>query len=104
MNEVTIATTTIIENICWLRIPSDRPMVATTSSIAPRAFMATAMDSPSQKRRPPQTLPRVQPSSLPTQATASTTASMRPPPRAQRSTLSPTMPKNTGARRAKTSD
>ena len=53
-NEVTIAIMTMIENICGVRIPSDRPMVATTISIAPRAFIATAIDAASQKRSPPQ--------------------------------------------------
>ncbi len=53
-NDVTIATMTMIENICGVRIPSDRPMVATTISIAPRAFMATAIEAASQKRMPPQ--------------------------------------------------
>ena len=45
---------TMMENICGVRIPSDSPMVATTISIAPRAFIATAMEAASQKRRPPQ--------------------------------------------------
>ncbi len=53
-NDVTIATTTMMENICGVRIPSERPMVATTIPIAPRAFMATAIEAASQKRRPPQ--------------------------------------------------
>ena len=44
----------LIENIWVLRIPSDSPMVATTISMAPRAFMATAMELASQKRSPPQ--------------------------------------------------
>ncbi len=64
MNEVKIATTTMIENICWFRMPSDSPMVATTSSIAPRAFMATAMDRLSQKRSPPHRPPSVHPDQL----------------------------------------
>ena len=53
-NDVTIATMTMIENICGVRMPSDRPMVATTISIAPRAFMATAIEAASQNRSPPQ--------------------------------------------------
>ena len=98
MKVVTIATMTMMENICWLRIPMERPMVATTSSIAPRAFMATAMDSPSQKRSPPQMLPSVHPISLPRQAIVSTSASTSPLSRLCRFTLSPTVAKKIGAR------
>lgn len=100
MKVVTMATMTMMENICWLRIPIDRPMVATTSSMAPRAFMATAMDSDSQKRSPPQRLPTVHPMSLPRQAMVSTRASTLPLSRLCRSTFSPTVAKNTGARTA----
>ena len=52
--EVTIAITTMMENICCVRIPSARPIVATTIPIAPRAFMATAIEAASQKCSPPQ--------------------------------------------------
>ena len=62
-------------------------MVATTISIAPRAFIATAIEAASQKRSPPQMPPSVQPNSLPKQATPITTASMPPPPSVHRSTL-----------------
>jgi hypothetical protein len=54
MNEVTIAIMTMIENISGVRIPRARPIVATTIPIAPRAFIATAIDAASQKRNPPQ--------------------------------------------------
>ena len=54
MNDVTIATMTMIENICGVRIPSDSPIVATTIPIAPRAFIATAIEAASQNRMPPQ--------------------------------------------------
>ncbi len=104
MKDVTMATMTMIENICGLKIPSDRPMVATTISMAPRAFMATAIDAASQKRRPPQTAPTAQPTSLPRQATPTTTISISGLPSPHRSTFRPTMPKKTGARMPKTND
>ncbi len=98
MNDVVTATMTTIEYISWFKIPSDSPMVATTSSIAPRAFMATAMDRLSPSLRPPSRLPRVQPMSFPAVATPSTWNSIDPSPSCQRSTLSPTMPKKIGAK------
>ena len=52
--DVKIATITIAAYIGAVRIPSDSPMSAITSSIAPRAFMPLPIASDSQKPRPPQ--------------------------------------------------
>ena len=50
---VITAIATIIVNSVWLSIPIDRPMVATTTSVEPRAFMPVASASDSPRVRPP---------------------------------------------------
>ena len=97
MNEVPIAITTMIANIAGVRMPSVTPISATTRPIAPRAFIATPIAADSQKVMPPMSPPHMQPISFPAVATPNTTNSMRGDDSVCRSTLSPTMPKNTGA-------
>ena len=73
--------------------------------MAPRAFMATAIDAASQKRRPPQIAPSVQPTSLPRQATPMHQRQHAAAAQASTdSTFRPTMPKKTGAITPKTND
>jgi hypothetical protein len=52
--DVKMATMTIAAYIGPVRIPSDKPMRAITSSMAPRAFMPLPMASDSHNPRPPQ--------------------------------------------------
>ena len=49
---VRIAMVTIIVNRFWLSAPIDRPMVATITSVEPRAFMPVASASASRRDQP----------------------------------------------------
>jgi hypothetical protein len=61
---------TIIVNRSWLSAPIDRPMVATITSVEPRAFMPVASASDSRRDRPPSSPPRKAPVNFPIVAMA----------------------------------
>ena len=67
---VTIAMVTIIVNRSWLSAPIDRPMVATITSVEPRAFMPVASASASRRESPPSSPPRKAPPNFPMVAMA----------------------------------
>ena len=56
---------TIIVNRSWLSAPIDRPMVATITSVEPRAFMPVASASASRRVSPPSSPPRKAPPNFP---------------------------------------
>ncbi len=61
---------TIIVNRSWLSAPIDRPMVATITSVEPRAFMPVASASASRRVSPPSSPPRKAPANFPIVAMA----------------------------------
>ena len=65
---VMTAMVTIIVNRFWLSTPIDRPMVATITSVEPRAFMPQPSASDSARVRPPSLPPTKAPPNLPTLA------------------------------------
>ena len=67
---VTTAMATIIVNRFWLSAPIDRPIVATITSVEPRAFMPQPSASDSRRVRPPSQPPMKAPPNLPTLAIA----------------------------------
>ena len=67
---VSTAIATIIVNRSWLSAPIDRPMVATITSVEPRAFMPVASASASRRVRPPSSPPMKAPPNLPIVAMA----------------------------------
>ena len=100
---VVMATMTISVKIGWLRMPTVSPIVATTTSVEPRAFMPKASAAASRDVSPPRRPPRNPPSSLPAQATATNppaSASSRVSPRIRRSIERPASVKKTGAKSA----
>ena len=62
---VTTAIATIIVNRSWLSAPIDSPMVATITSVEPRAFMPQPSASDSRQVSPPKAPPRNAPLNLP---------------------------------------
>ena len=96
---VTIAMVTMRVNRFWLSTPIDRPMVATITSVEPRAFMPQPSASDSARVRPPSLPPTKAPRNLPMLA-----MTMRPNASSAssgffstvRSALRPARPKNTG--------
>src|SRR6516164_9296345 len=69
-NVVTTAIVTIIVKRSWLITPSERPMVATMTSVEPRAFMPQASASDSRPLSRPNAPPRNAPLNLPRLALA----------------------------------
>ena len=62
---VMTAMATIMVNRFWLSAPIDRPMVATITSVEPRAFMPVPSASDSRAVRPPSVPPMKAPPNLP---------------------------------------
>ena len=96
-----IATMTV--NRSRLSMPSDRPIVATMTSVDPRAFIPHAKASDSAKFSPPSLPPMKAPPNFPRLAMATTATSSQI--RAvfwsiDKSALKPARPKNTGANKA----
>ena len=65
---VITAMATIIVKRFWLSTPIDRPIVATITSVEPRAFMPQASASDSRRVSPPSLPPTKAPANLPTLA------------------------------------
>ncbi len=100
---VTNAIATIIVKRFWLSAPIDRPILATITSVEPRAFIPQASASDSRRLRPPISPPMNAPTNLPRLAMAmrpSASSSRCGSFRIVRSALSPAMPKNTGMKNA----
>jgi hypothetical protein len=65
---VATAMATIMVKRFWLSAPMDRPIVATMTSVEPRAFMPQASARASRRLRPPISPPMKAPANLPTLA------------------------------------
>ena len=101
---VTTAMATIMVNRFWLSAPIESPIVATITSVEPRAFMPHASANDSRRVSPPISPPMKAPANLPRLAIA-----IRPSAMSSRvgsfstvrSADSPAMPKNTGMKNAR---
>ena len=95
---------TIIVNWFSLSAPIDSPMVATITSVEPRAFMPQASASDSRRVRPPISPPMNAPANFPTLAITinpSAISASCGSRRTVRSVDRPAMPKNTGMKKAR---
>ena len=100
---VITAMVTIMVKRFGLSTPMDRPMVATITSVEPRAFMPLPSASDSGKVRPPSLPPTKAPPNLPRLAmtiSPAVSAKIDGSLRMVRSALSPAVPKNTGMKKA----
>ena len=103
---VTTAMATIMVNRFWLRAPIESPIVATITSVEPRAFMPQASANDSRRPSPPISPPMKAPANFPSVAIA-----IRPSAMSSRvgsfstvkSADNPAMPKNTGMKNARMS-
>ena len=100
---VITAIVTIIVNRVWLKAPIERPMVATITSVEPRAFMPVPSASDSRNVSPASLPPTKAPPNFPILAIA-----IRPQVRSSRSVSfrivrsaeRPAVPKKTGMKKA----
>ena len=105
--DVTRGTITITVYAVSLNTPSDSPTEAITISSAPLALSPAPKATAARCDWPASLAPMKEPANLATMATAITMTAhtiARPSPRSDRSTLSPAVAKNTGARKALVSD
>ena len=99
---VATAMATIMVKRFWLSAPIDSPIVATITSVEPRAFMPQASASDSRRLKPPISPPMNAPANFPTLAitiSPSAISASCGSRRTVRSVDKPAMPKNTGMKK-----